>query len=257
MTVTEFTGNTITITGLGSMKGSAGVYILSSLDPDNYEASVASGFADIIDGSIKADLKVFAGFGGSTPWEGSGEYYIKIEGAYDSYVYTNGAAINMTNIDSNPKYDFQTKETTIEFSKFAVIPLGEGGYTITISGLSSYNNAMAVVELYSKTMFGANSVATGHAIVSGGSVTVTLAKVADKLAGWTDSGNFFIRLTIDQPTETVTKLFVYTDSKTLTELNVTNWNSFHNSAPQFDFTTGTTFSVGFDKFVSGDNISWF
>jgi hypothetical protein len=258
--VTEFSGNIITITGLGSMKGSIGVHILSSLDPDDYEADVASGYADIFEGAITADLKVFVGFGVATPWEDTGEFYIKLKGTYDSYVYTNGAAINMTDIDSNPKYNFEEKDTTIDFSKFAMIPLGEGGYKITISGLGSYNGAMASVELSVSGEFDSYPVADGHAVITGGSVTITLSDLSaydDGLTGWTDGGECFITLSIDgkQGEWDPIPSFVYTNGSSLTSLSITTWNDFYEKAPKVNFTSETT-TVGFDKFVPGDGIDY-
>jgi hypothetical protein len=258
VTVTEFSGNTITITGLGSMKGYVGVHILSSLDPNDYEADVASGYTEIVNGSITANLKVFAGLGGSTPWNGTGGYYIKLEGDYDKYVYTNGAAINTTDIDSNAKYDFQEKNTTINFSKFAMIPLGEGGYKITISGLGSYNGAMAVVELELSGEFGSYPVADGHAVISGGSVTIKLSDISaydGGLTGWTDGGECFVKLSIDGVQEEweLVPSFVYTNGSSLTTLGITTWNDFYEKAPTVNFTSETT-SVSFDKFVSDGGI---
>ncbi len=176
-------------------------------------------------------------------------------------MYTDGAAINMTNIDSNPKYEFQEKDTTIDFSKFAVIPLGEGGYKITISGLGSYNGAMAVVELSVSDEFGSYPVADGHAVISGGSVTITLSDLSvydDGLTGWTDGGECFIKLSINDGTQgewDPVPSFVYTNGSTLTSLGITTWNDFYSKAPQFNFTSDTT-SVSFDKFVSDDGIEF-
>jgi hypothetical protein len=255
VTVTAFSGNTITITGLGSMKGSIGVHILSSLDPDAEDASVASGYADITDESITVNLKVFAGLGVATPWEDTGEFYIKFEGLYDSYVYTDGEEIDMTDIDSNAKYDFQDKNTTIDFSKFAMIPLGEGGYKITISGLGSYNGAMASVELLVSSDYGSYPVADGHAIISDDSVTITLSDANDytHLTGWTDGGECFIKLSIDD-SEWVYS-FVYTNGSSLTSLSISTWNDFYEKAPTVNFSSDTT-SVSFDKFVPGDDIDY-
>jgi hypothetical protein len=256
--VIDFPGNTITITGLGSMKGNVGVHILSSLDPDDYEASVASGYADILNGSITVDLQAFEGFGGGTPWEGTGEYYIMLEGTYDSYLYTNGAAINMTDIGSNPKYDFQDKDTNIDFGKFAMIPLGEGGYKLTISGLGSYNGAMALVELSLSGEFGSYPVAKGHAVITGGSVTITLSDESandDGLTGWTDGGECFVTLQIDEGIEENGLKFVYTNGSSLETLGITTWNDYWEKALTVNFTSETT-SVSFDKFVSGDNIDY-
>jgi len=266
VTVTEFSGNIITITGLGSMKGTVGVHILSSLAPDDYEASVASEYEDIVDGSLTVCLMVHnvgGEWGVSAPWDGNGEYYIKLEGAYDSYVYTNGAAINMTNIDSNPKYDFQEKNTTIAFSKFAMIPLGEGGYKITVSGLNSYNGAIASVKLdawFTDEEWGdfAYPVAYGHAVISGDSVTITLSDTWDLsgLTGWTDGGECYITLKIDDGTQgewDPIPSFVYTNGGSLTSLGITTWNDFYEKAPKVNFSSETT-SVSFDKFVSSDDI---
>jgi len=267
VTVTAFTGNIITITGLGNMKGSLGINILSSLDPDDYNASVASGNEDIINGTLTIGLKDFSGgWGLSEPWDGRGEYYIKIEGSYDKYVYTNGAAINMTNIDSNPKYDFQNQNTTIAFSKFAIIPLGEGGYKITISGLSSYNGAMAIVELsalFEDEDWGDYTmpVADGHAVITGGSVTITLSDMNaydGGLTGWTDGGECLITLKIDDGTQEEwdpIPLFVYTNGSSLTTLGITTWSDFYEKAPKVNF-TGDTTSVSFDKFVPGDDLEF-
>jgi len=243
------------------MKASAGVHILSSLAPDADDASIASGYADIVDGSLTVGLKCFSGFGVSKPWEGTGEYYIKLEGAYDSYVFTDGAAINMTDIDSNAKYDFQEKDTTINFNKFAMIPLGVGGIQLTITGLSSYNNAMASVELVAwiedtYTM----TIAKGHAVISGGNVTITLSDENDYtgLTGWTDGGNCFIKLSIDgtQGEWEPIPSFVYTNGSKLTALGITTWSDFYEKAPKFNFTSGTPLSVAFNKFVSDNNIGF-
>jgi len=258
VTVTEFSGNFITINDLGSMKGSASVYILSSLNSGN---DVASGYASIVDGSLIVGLKYFSFESyNNEPWKDTGEYYIKIELTYESYAYTNGAAINITNIDSNPKYNFQNQNTAIDFSKFAVIPLGNGGHKITINGLGSYNDAMASVELSGGGDFGVYPVvANGHAVISNGSVTITLSDANDytHITGWKDGGQCFIKLSIDgaQGEGNPIPLFVYTNGGKLTTLGITTWSDFYGKAPKVNFTGGAT-SVNFDKFVSGDGIGY-
>ncbi|MDR2702665.1 MAG: hypothetical protein LBB72_09565 [Spirochaetaceae bacterium] len=271
VTLTEPAGKIIKITGLSGQSGEVGVEIRSSFDPDAEDLEMITAFGTIDDGTVTFALEfydsTFGEWGGMAPWEGSGEYYIQLKGlnyGFDTYVYTNGAELETTDFDDNAKYDIQDDTTTIDFSKFKLIPLGQGGHVITVSGLSSFNGAVAKVELLKlvKDDGGdySDTVTVGHAVISSGTAAISLAELVwgmPGLDGWTaDDGEYYIKLSITDADGI--KEYVYTDGETLSELSISTWADFWEEAPTFEFTS-TTSSVAFDKFQPGgeDDISWF
>lgn len=259
----DFTGNIITVSNFSGMKTEITVKVLDGLEADEYVALVAQGSTVNENGTLMVAL-LSGDYFSRQPWSDKGEYYIKLDDGYDTYVYTNGSALNMTNMDNNAKCNIQDSSTNIDFNKFAKIPLGTGGYAITITGLGKYNNAMAVVDLYAwrEDNFSGDdyvdTVANGHAVISGGSVTITLSDYFDwsRLSGWTDGGECFIKLTINDGSGGL--MFVYTDGKTLAQLKpggINFWDEFWEKAPTFEIDS-PTFTLGFTKFVDGSGIEY-
>jgi hypothetical protein len=257
--VTDFNAKSITITGLSGMSGSVNVKILSSLDPDDWGAIVCSGTGEIDNGQVTVPLGSGGGYP-PDPWDDEGEFYINLDYTlpfgFETYVYTAGEPLNTTDWDENATYVFETGvDVTIDFDQFVQIPFGEGGYELTISGLSELNGAFAYLEVLEASEYGADQVAMGYAVITGGSVTITLADYWDTSTGWTEDGECYLKLTIYSD-EYTSNVYVYTNGKSLSELSIEDWNDYWDNAPKFEFTSGNTFSVSFDKFVSGDDIDY-
>lgn len=259
VTVTDYNTKSITITGLTGMSGSVTVNILKSLDPAEDDTLVCNGTGEIADGQVK----VLLGIGFSyppDPWDEDGEFYIQfnysLPFSFETYVYTADRTLNTSDWDENPKFEFEAGEdVTISFDQFTLIPIGEGGYTFTISGLSSFNDAIAHLEVLEGSEWGADPVAMGYAKITSDSVMVTLADIWNNSTGWTGGdGKYYLKLTIYGDTSS---LYVYTDGESLEELEITEWDHYWENAPDFEFTDGTTtFSLNFDKFVPGDDITY-
>jgi hypothetical protein len=261
VTLTDYAGKTLVITGLSGQSGNVMVQIMETLDLAGYEF-VCSGEGIIEDGTVT--LALFDGLA-YAPWEGSGEYYIKLTGlnyGYDTYVYTNGANLNTTALNANATYEFEdgTTDFEISFDKFKLVLYGEGGYTITITGLSEFDGAIAEVELLDIGLF--DFVATGYAVISGGTVTISLAEVDPEygsrmLDGWmADDGDHFINLRIvNGPEWTDTSQYVYVGNDNLADLEIETWSDYFDSALKGTF-TGTSSSFAFDEFESSDGIDY-
>jgi len=162
ITLTEAEGLIIVIENITGISGEVTVAILDSLDPDYYMTDktgvVASGVGTIDGGKVTVALSV-NNWGSLSPWNDEGDFYIKITKNYvvwqDTYVYTEGAPPNTSDWDDNPTYEFNADgNVTIDFDQFALIPLGEGGYEFTISGLASFNGAVAYLEVSDKSDWG-------------------------------------------------------------------------------------------------------
>jgi len=260
VTVAEAEGLIIAIQTITGISGEVTVAVLDTLDPNydynTYEGEVASGVGTIDNGTVTVALAK-NNWGVLTPWNDKGEFYIKITKNFgefqDTYVYTAGKTLNTGNWDDNATYEFKADEkVTINFNQFAPLPLGEGGNKFTITSLSSSNGAVAYLEVLEKSMFGGTSpAATGHAVITGSSVTITLADKWDTLTGWKEEGTYYLKLTIYQgKTKSV---YVYTKGDTLETLEIVYWNDYWENAPQFEIKASLS-SIAFNQFVSGDNI---
>lgn len=270
VTLTEFRGSIITITGLTGQSGSVQVKIKETLAPDNW-VNVAYGDGEINNETLMVPLSYFL----ETPWEGRGEYFIQLAGlnfGLDTYIYTNGAALITTDLDDNPKYDFQESKTTIDFSKFKLLQYGQGGHTVTVTGLGAFNGAVVKVEILQlmtdtwddETVYYGETIASGHAVISNGASMISLAQVVElqeQFAGWTaDNGEYFIKMSITSADTTGAGFYdvrehVYTNGKTLTELGIEYWTDFWIKAPKHTF-TGASSSIAFDKFKKSDEIGY-
>jgi len=261
VTLNNPAGKVIAITGLSGQRGDVIVEIRDAPGPS--AVTVASASGTINNGTLAVVPTFWSAdvgqWGGQAPWQDSGNYSIRLVGlnyGFDTYVYTNGAALNTTDWNANPSYNIQNATTTINFNLFRVIPHGVGGHNVTVTGLpAGLNGAVVNVTLSSLNAAGTwgTDVTAGHTVISGTTATVSLATLVmgqKQLTGWPlpeGGGNYFIRLTITDGNGT--QNYRYTDAKTLAELEIENTTQYWAKAPQFPF-SGTTTSVAFDRFVA-------
>lgn len=251
VTLEAFDGKTLTITGLAGQSGTVLVNIMEDLTAIN---SSITGSGTINNGTVTVNIN-----SGSTPWKDGGEYYIQLKDlnfGFDTFVYTNGAALN-SDLNENPKYDFQETDTTIDFSKFKLVPYVSGGHTVTITGLDDYNGAVVnmVVATYVTFSGSFNAVANGYSIISDGTATFTLKTPYTPATAWTGNATTqycISELSISNVDKRKDPWYVYTNGQTLAELNITNKATYNTSAPKVLFAVGGTTSLSLNQFVETD-----
>jgi len=257
VTLTEFAGKIISITGLTGQSGFVIVKLMNTLDITGYDFTCCGGGNIDEYGNLTVPLEFYdENKNENAPWKGEGKFYILIEGLncnLDSFLYTNGADITIF-LDNIPQYDIQggplsPSVTTIAFGLFKPIPLGFGGRRIAVSGLSEFKGSIVKVGFYSASEW--NPVASGHAVISEDTAMITMAYVdwmgQEQLFGWfADGRDYFVKLFIID--RNVNTEYVYTGGDTLEKLDINTWDDFWNKAPALP---GTVSSLSFDGFVKG------
>jgi hypothetical protein len=119
--VTE-TGNSITITGIPAELSGEMIVLLYALNPTTHIARGRNSFTGN-SGTVSLKTWVDESSEGAN-WKGSGEYLIRFgirnrnSEMQGDWIYTDGAAFS----DPPPLYNISSKNTSIPFDKFAVIP---------------------------------------------------------------------------------------------------------------------------------------
>jgi len=254
VTLTDPPGKILTITNIsGSITGEMDVILFSSLQPT--PTMVAGGSGSIVGGTLTVTLYEYddsgasgdPGQGGPTGWNGSGEYFVVLEGENGLYIYTNGAAIVGSWTSVTAKYDFSATSPSIAFSLFKEIILGEGGTELTITGLASFEGDDVTVQLVDNWDGDLDVVGFGT-IPSGGSITLKLMDTS--FEGWTGSGGFWIILSIENEASKNTSIYFYTNGQTLEALSISDTGDL-DRLPTYTF-DGTNKTIAFGLFKEVD-----
>jgi hypothetical protein len=237
VTVNAYDGKSLTVSTITGLDGKwATVRVFSTFD----EGEVAYGSEEILGGAVSFGLRSTSDY---MSWTGNGEHWITLEVGHDLYIFTNGQSLNAT-WASNPKYNFTNAHSDIAFNLFKKIPLGEGGYELTINGFDPSQNGEEV-ELDISDFETYDTVAVGYGIIANGSVTVNLIDGADGISGWTDGGNYGIKLALIDGWNW--EQYLYTDGDELDDLGITNSYDLDN-APKYTFTGAGPGTIAFSKF---------
>jgi uncharacterized lipoprotein YehR (DUF1307 family) len=265
ITLTPPEGKIIKITSMTGLSGEFEIILFDSLVPYPYGTEVTRGTGTIDNGTLMVIPIAYDENYNPEPWDGDGEFYIKITRSFSSpnsffsdiWVYTEGDALDQSDWDANATLKIEDTDTTVEinFNQFKLVEQGVGGHEFTVSGLGSFNGEKAFLELLVEGEYGVNLVATGHAIISSGSITITLSDAwafDDGFTSWEgEDGDYYLRLTIFKGMDATE--YVYTEGKSLTELNIgTTWADYWDKAPTFEIDSDTGSStVDFDQFKDG------
>jgi hypothetical protein len=113
-------------------------------------------------------------------------------------------------------------------------------HKITITGLGGKTGDGAILLYSSLDLSGSGAVAGWQGTISGGSVTASLQGRGSD--AWAGSGQYHILMQIGE------EAFVYTNGQTLDQLGISTADDFYSKIPKYDI-TGTTTTIGFDKFL--------